>query len=107
AETLSARNGRIVTMLDHVAKTAGGGFNLLLNPFLLLEVAPAETAQDVIRAFDQAVRDASCDPELLQRAREVLLTPALRTDAEVGGLLGVSWTDAARLHAQLIAGLTV
>ena len=65
------------------------GFNLLLNPFVLLDVSPAATAQDIKNAYEDAIEDNVAPPEILLRARQTLLTPRMRIDAEVGGLLDV------------------
>jgi tetratricopeptide (TPR) repeat protein len=65
------------------------GFNLLLNPFVLLDVSPTATAQDIKSAYEDATEDNVAAADILLRAQQTLLTPRLRIDAEVGGLLDV------------------
>ncbi len=90
-------------MLDRAANTSTvhRGVDLRLNPFVLLGVALAATPKDVDRAYEDAVEAGASDNDLLQRARQVLLTPMLRIDAEIGGFFNIS----PDLAAQLVAAL--
>lgn len=90
-------------MLDRVAdaSTGGGGFNLLLNPFILLGIPPTATAKDVNDAYEGAVEHGTIEADVLRNAQHVLINPRLRIDAEVSGLLDV----APPLAADLIANL--
>lgn len=90
-------------MLDRVADdgTISGGFNLLLNPFVLLGIAPTATAPDVNRAYEDAVEHGTIEADALRRAQHVLLAPRLRIDAEVGGLLDVASPLVTQLITQL------
>ena len=72
------------------ARRTGSGFDLLLNPFVLLSVAANATAREVKQAHEDAVEDEVAPVEVLQRAQQTLLTPKLRVEAEVGGFLDVS-----------------
>jgi tetratricopeptide (TPR) repeat protein len=69
---------------------AGGRFNLLLNPFVLLNVEPNATAQTIKQAAEDALEDGNEPADVIQRAQQILLTPRLRVDAEVAGFLDVA-----------------
>ena len=85
---------------------AGNRFNLFLNPFVLLDVAPTATAQDVKQAYKDAVEDGLASADDLQQAQEVLLTPSLRIDAEVGGFFDVAPDLAKHIIGELKKGAT-
>jgi tetratricopeptide (TPR) repeat protein len=68
----------------------GGRFNLLLNPFVLLNVEPNATAQAIKQATEDALEDGNEPPDVIQRAQQILLIPRLRVDAEVSGFLDVA-----------------
>ena len=69
---------------------AGNRFNLLLNPFVLLSVAPNAATQVIKQAYEDALEDGIAPADDLQRAQQLLLTPRLRVDAEIGGFLDVA-----------------
>ena len=69
--------------------STSGGFSLLSNPFILLQVSPNATAQEIKQAFEDAIEDEIAPTDVLQRAQQTLLIPRLRVDSEVGGLLDV------------------
>ena len=73
---------------------------------MLLDVAPTATAQDVKRAYKDAIEDGLASADDLQRAQEVLLTPSLRIDAEVGGFLDVAPDLAKHIIGELKKGAT-
>ena len=77
------------------------GFNLFLNPFVLLNVSPGATAQDIKNAYEDAIEDNVAPAEILLRAQQTLLTPRLRIDAEVGGLLDVGEQKSKQIIAAL------
>ena len=56
-------------MVDHLSNeaTLQGGFNLLLNPFVLLGVAPSATAQEIKHAHEDALEDQELADEAVQR----------------------------------------
>jgi tetratricopeptide (TPR) repeat protein len=85
---------------------AGNRFNLFLNPFVLLDVAPTATAQDVKQAYKDALEDDLASADDLQRAQQVLLTPSLRIDAEVGGFFDVASDLAKHIIGELKKGAT-
>lgn len=68
---------------------AGGDFNLLKNPFVLLGLSPDADPATVKEAYEDAVEDEADEPDALMRAQQTLLTPRLRIEAEVGGFLDV------------------
>ena len=80
------------------------GFDLLANPFILLRVATDASAQTIKEAYEDAIEDARAPAEVLARAQQCLLSPKLRVDAEVGGLLGVDPRLASRVLAKLRSG---
>jgi hypothetical protein len=81
-----------------------GGFDLLLNPLVLLGVAPTATARDVNRAYEDAVEVGTAEIDLLHRAQQALLVPRLRIDAEVGGFLNVAPNEVTQLTEKLRTG---
>ena len=81
-----------------------GAFNLLLNPFVLLGIAPSATAPEIKRAYEDAVEDGIASNEDLQRAQQILLTPRLRVDAEIGGFLDVSPAVTKQIVSELKRG---
>lgn len=60
---------------------AGGSFNLLENPFIILGLSEGATAQEVKSAYEDAIEDGIASPEVLLRAQQTLLSPKLRIDA--------------------------
>jgi peptidoglycan hydrolase-like protein with peptidoglycan-binding domain len=79
-------------------------FDLLQNPFILLGVTPNATAQEVKRAYEDALEDDTAPLEVLQKAQQAVLTPRLRLDAELGGFIDVVSTLATQVIAKLKAG---
>lgn len=56
---------------------AGGDFNLLKNPFVLLGLSPAANPAAVKEAYEDAIEDETDEPDVLMRAQQTLLTPRL------------------------------
>jgi tetratricopeptide (TPR) repeat protein len=83
-----------------------GAFNLLLNPFVLFGVAPNATAKEIKQAYEDAVEDCVASSDELQRAQQILLTPRLRVDAEIGGFLDVAPGLAKQIVSELKRGVT-
>ena len=79
----------------------GSGFNLFLNPFVLLDISQGATAQKIKSAYEDAIEDNAAPAEILLRAQQTLLTPRLRIDAEVGGLLDVGEQKSRQIIAAL------
>jgi hypothetical protein len=80
------------------------GFDLLANPFILFRVAVDASAQTIKDAYEDAVEDGVAPADVLARAQQCLLTPKLRVDAEVGGLLDVDPGLAGRVVTKLRSG---
>jgi uncharacterized membrane protein (UPF0127 family)/tetratricopeptide (TPR) repeat protein len=83
---------------------AGGEFNLLENPFVVLGVSLTATAQDVKHAYEDALEDGLENEDVLLRAQQTLLTPRLRIDAEVSGFLDIDPGLASSIVAAIRAG---
>jgi tetratricopeptide (TPR) repeat protein len=73
-------------MLDRLDRSdpAGEHFDLLLNPFVLLRVGLEADAREINRGYEDAAEAGAATTDILQRARQTLLTPRLRIDAELG-----------------------
>jgi len=69
--------------------TTPAAFDLLSNPFAILGVKMTADAREIEDAFGDAVADEVASEQDLQRARQVLLTPRIRLEAEVSYLLDV------------------
>jgi hypothetical protein len=94
-------------MMVSIANSTGGdtvSFSLLSNPFILLGISPNTTLQNIKNAYEDAVDDGVANIDVLRRAHQELLTPRLRVNAEVGGLLDVAPDVASRLISRLQAG---
>jgi hypothetical protein len=72
-----------------------------LNPFVLLRVSPCSTALQIKQAYEDALEEDVAPADVLQRAQQSLLTPKLRIDAEVGGLLDVHTELASQIVSKL------
>lgn len=74
---------------------AGGDFNILKNPFVLLGLPPTAKPAAIKEAYEDAVEDEVDEADLLMRAQQTLLTPRLRIEAEIAGFLdvdpGLAW----------------
>jgi hypothetical protein len=79
-------------------------FDLLINPFVLLSVSPTATAQEIKQAHEDATEDRIAPVDVLQRALQLLLTPKLRVEAEVGGFLDVHGQLSNQVIAKLRSG---
>lgn len=88
----------------HGGPIAGGDFNLLKNPFVLLGLPPTATPAAVKEAYEDAVEDEADDPDVLMRAQQTLLTPRLRIEAEVGGFLDVDPSLATQIVSDIRSG---
>src|SRR5258705_144672 len=92
------------TSISYTSDKDSGGFSLLSNPFVLLGVSPHATAQNIKNQFEDAAEDGIARIDILQRAQQELLTPRLRVNAEVGGLIDVSPNVTSQLISRLRAG---
>src|SRR3989442_912845 len=83
APSFESRAAGTLSVKSDDSGQASSGFNLLLNPFVLLGVPPNATAQDIKHAYDDAVEDGIAAADVLRRAQQELLAPRLRVNAEV------------------------
>jgi len=88
AELYRSHRARVLSE-SHARPIAGGDFNLLKNPFILLGLPPDAKPGAVKEAYEDAVEDEADEPDVLMRAQQTLLTPRLRIEAEIGGFLDV------------------
>ncbi|MCK1715041.1 hypothetical protein [Bradyrhizobium sp. 143] len=86
---------------------AGGDFNLLRNPFVLLGLAPDAKPAAVKEAYEDAVEDEADEPDVLMRAQQTLLTPRLRIEAEIGGFLDVDPNLATQIVSDIRSGRSI
>jgi tetratricopeptide (TPR) repeat protein len=86
---------------------AGGDFNILTNPFVLLGLSPTAKPAAIKEAYEDAVEDGVEDAHVLQRAQQTLLTPRLRIEAEVGGFLDVDPGLAAQIVSDIRSGTPI
>jgi tetratricopeptide (TPR) repeat protein len=86
---------------------AGGDFNILTNPFVLLGLSPTAKPAAIKEAYEDAVEDGVEDADVLQRAQQTLLTPRLRIEAEVGGFLDVDPGLAAQIVSDIRSGTPI
>ncbi|UPK12187.1 tetratricopeptide repeat protein [Bradyrhizobium sp. 155] len=86
---------------------AGGDFNILKNPFVLLGLPPTAKPAGIKEAYEDAIEDEVDDADLLMRAQQTLLTPRLRTEAEVGGFLDVDPASAAQIVSDIRTGKSI
>jgi hypothetical protein len=61
-------------------------FDLFRNPFVLLRVDLSATSKEISEAFEDAVADAIASESELVVARQAILAPMLRLDAEIAAL---------------------
>jgi tetratricopeptide (TPR) repeat protein len=100
AELYRSNRDRVLAETPRVP-VEGGDFNLLKNPFVLLGLPLNAAPTAVKEAYEDAVEDEVDSASVLMRAQQTLLTPRLRTEAEVSGFLDVD----PRLVAQIVSGI--
>jgi hypothetical protein len=80
-------------------------FNILDNPFVLLGVEPSASFKEISDAFDDAIADNPALESDLTNAKQTLLNPRFRTEAELSTLIdtpvGESRSIIARLRSEL------
>lgn len=86
---------------------AGGDFNILKNPFVLLGLPPTAKPAAIKEAYEDAIEDGVDDADLLMRAQQTPLTPRLRIEAEVGGFLDVNPGLAAQIVSDIRSGTPI
>jgi hypothetical protein len=62
-------------------------FNILDNPFVLLGVEPSASFKEISDAFDDAIADNPALESDLTNAKQTLLNPRFRTEAELSTLI--------------------
>jgi hypothetical protein len=82
-------------------------FDLLSNPFTLLDVTPEANARQVEEALADALDDQLASETQLQSARQVLLTSRLRLHAEVSYLLDLDPSAARAIIDSLGSGMSI
>jgi len=82
----------------------GGDFNILKNPFVVLNLPPNAKPTTIKEAYEDAVEDGADDADVLMRAQQTLLTPRLRTEPEVGGFMapGYMIRDRDRVYGTVV-----
>jgi hypothetical protein len=85
----------------------GGDFNILKNPFVVLNLSPNARPTTIKEAYEDAVEDGADDAHVLMRAQQTLLTPRLRTEPEVGGFLDVHPDLAAEIVSDIRSGAPI
>jgi tetratricopeptide (TPR) repeat protein len=85
----------------------GGDFNILKNPFVLLGLPPTAKPTAIKEAYEDAIEDGVGDADALIRAQQTLLTPRLRTEAEVSSFLDVDPGLAAQIVSDIRSGTPI
>jgi hypothetical protein len=68
-------------------------FDLFRNPFVLLSLDLSASAKQVADAYEDAVAEGRYSQTELAAARQALLRPLLRLEAEISSLLDTPWRD--------------
>jgi tetratricopeptide (TPR) repeat protein len=105
AELYRSHRDRLLAETARGGPIAGGDFNILKNPFVLLGLPPTAAPTMVQEAYEDAVEDEVEDADVLLRARQTLLTPRLRIEAEVGGFVDVDPRLAAQIISEIRSGV--
>ncbi len=82
-------------------KGALKSFDLLANPFSILDIEPTASFEAVADAFDDALADRTASESELATAREALITPRQRTVAELSFLLDTHSREVGVIKAAL------
>jgi hypothetical protein len=82
-------------------QTARRSFDLLMNPFCILAIEPAASAEKISDAFDDAVIDRIAPESDLAAAREALINPRQRISAELSSLLDTHFREVEVIYAAL------
>lgn len=76
AELYRSHRDRVLSEASR-APIAGGDFNLLKSPFVVLGLPADAKPAAVKEAYEDAVEDEAEEPDVLMRAQQTLLTPRL------------------------------
>src|SRR6187401_501507 len=79
-------------------------FNILQNPFVLLGIEPTASNQDVVDALDDALSAGRASEADLVAARQALLIPKRRLEAELSTLIDASADESRLISKQLRRG---
>lgn len=107
AELYRSHRDRVLAEPPRTGPIAGGDFNILKNPFVLLGLPPTAAPAAIKEAYEDAVEDEVDTADVLMRAQQTLLTPRLRTEAEVGGFLDVDPRLAAEIVSNIRSGAPI
>jgi tetratricopeptide (TPR) repeat protein len=106
AEMLRTHRQRVLSEIPR-EPIEGGDFNILKNPFVVLNLPPNAKPTTIKEAYEDAVEDGADDADVLMRAQQALLTPRLRTEPEVGGFLDVQPVIAAEIVSDIRSGVPI
>jgi tetratricopeptide (TPR) repeat protein len=106
AELIRTHRQRVLSEIPR-EPVQGGDFNILKNPFVVLNLPPTAKPAAIKEAYEDAVEDGTVDANVLMRAQQTLLTPRLRTEAEVGGFLDVNPSLAAEIVSDIRCGIAL
>jgi len=106
AEMLRTHRERVLAEIPR-EPIEGGDFNILKNPFVLLNLPPNAKPTTIKEAYEDAVEDGTGDADILMRAQQTLLTPRLRTEPEVGGFLDVHPDLATEIVSDIRSGVPI
>jgi peptidoglycan hydrolase-like protein with peptidoglycan-binding domain len=76
-------------------------FNILDNPFVLLGVEPSASNREVLDAVDDRMADDPSLEEKLTNAKQIILNPRLRVDAELATLIDTPTGESRTIIAHL------
>jgi tetratricopeptide (TPR) repeat protein len=106
AEMLRTHRQRVLSEIPR-EPIEGGDFNILKNPFVVLNLPPNAKPTTIKEAYEDAVEDGADDGDVLMRVQQTLLTPRLRTEPEVGGFLDVHPGIAAEIVSDIRSGVPI
>ncbi len=91
-------------MHAHSRPSRPANFDLLQNPFVVLGITPATSNEGVLEAFEDALADGIYSENELNDAKQLLLNPRLRLNAELSFLLDTPIETARGIYDRLRQG---